>query len=609
MIHQDYRVQLPRPVEQYLNQLELAIKQRVGVVPENALSDAREFLMRDYEALTTSEPSLGDQELFQHFVSNFGPPISVADAYEAAADPTPRGVGFAPGWRISCTKCGRSAPASRVGITRIGARSVHKYVLGYCRDCRWLRWLRLERDLQSNNLTKALGVATGPEQVRLRRHKPWLALALIAVLVIAPFSILRWFRGDFPPSHFLWAPPLPATQVADNTFSDLPQGWRIDKQIVVPEASLPAFGQKLGGRLLYLSNTFLRDAQRRVQINVIRCAETRDADQVQQTMQGIKRDPRALVRRGNTIFEFVYQDQQQARFAAEARNRLPILPDKMTYQVSFQALPVKSVDAMSWNKLFNLFLALERSQPPSPNITAQIANTAKGFEFSNGLELRRYGLGAVETLWRFQPKPTSSVPTQAGWANLYTFADLPTKASLPVVNVRGDVTCQTRATCPMLASEEASAYLNATEYWPVEDEKVSQLALEVVQGASSDREKLQALLAWLGDETNLRIGGDTGSRYGVPAVLRQRYGNCWDYSDLLITLSRAGGIPARQVLGWLYPGEGHVWCEVLIDGNWQHVDPMTGTGCGSDYLPLQVSSDGRVTLVYASAVAITPLPE
>ena len=221
--------QLARPVERYLTELELEVKQKIGVVPEDALADAREFLDRDYAALCSSEPSLTDQEIFDHFVESFGAPSAVAQAYESASYSGTQRAGYAPGWRISCTKCGRSAPASKAGIVRIGARSHHKYVVGYCRDCRWLRWLRLERDLQQNNLTRALGMATSPDEVRQRRHKPWLVLAVIAAMVIAPFSAFSWFR-----QAILWAVPNQAATAKDESFSDLPDGWSIDKQVIVP---------------------------------------------------------------------------------------------------------------------------------------------------------------------------------------------------------------------------------------------------------------------------------------------------------------------------------------------------------------------------------------
>ena len=86
-------------------------------------------------------------------------------------------------------------------------------------------------------------------------------------------------------------------------------------------------------------------------------------------------------------------------------------------------------------------------------------------------------------------------------------------------------------------------------------------------------------------------------------VLKQRYGRCWDSSDCFVTLSRAAGVPARQVGGWLYGTSGHVWAEVLTDGKgWQQVDP-TGGGrldCGIYHIPYFTTETGDMPILYVS---------
>ena len=109
--------ELPRPVAKYLRNLERQAKQKVGVVPEAILEDAREFLQRDFECLQESEPGIKETEVYDHFVDVFGSPEQVADSYESADARPSKIPGYAPGWRICCTKCGRSAPAAKAGIT------------------------------------------------------------------------------------------------------------------------------------------------------------------------------------------------------------------------------------------------------------------------------------------------------------------------------------------------------------------------------------------------------------------------------------------------------------------------------------------------------------
>jgi transglutaminase-like putative cysteine protease len=67
---------------------------------------------------------------------------------------------------------------------------------------------------------------------------------------------------------------------------------------------------------------------------------------------------------------------------------------------------------------------------------------------------------------------------------------------------------------------------------------------------------------------------------GAKALLGNGYGECGDYSALLIALLRAEGIPARPVVGyWAISGleQTHVWAEFYLeDVGWVPVDPTIG---------------------------------
>ena len=106
---------------------------------------------------------------------------------------------MAPGWRICCTRCGRSAPLAAVGGTRIGARSRHKYTLGFCRGCRRFRFLRIIQDLETHNLTDAVSAAGTPEQMRATMHRPWVTLAIILLMTGGIIVIVWWCLGLLPP--------------------------------------------------------------------------------------------------------------------------------------------------------------------------------------------------------------------------------------------------------------------------------------------------------------------------------------------------------------------------------------------------------------------------
>src|SRR5262245_2329716 len=175
--------ELPLAARRYLEALELELKQQVGVSPEEALSDAREFLLTDLDALERSGEGPNEDELYAHFVKSLGDPAEVARQYAAQERPIRVRKGFAPGWRICCTYGGRSAPLAAIGAIRIGARSVHKYTLGWCRQCRRLRFLRVISDLDEPTLTTQFGVSQTPQELRQSAHRPWRTIGLILALV------------------------------------------------------------------------------------------------------------------------------------------------------------------------------------------------------------------------------------------------------------------------------------------------------------------------------------------------------------------------------------------------------------------------------------------
>ncbi len=193
---------MPVAVRRYLEELEMSLKRQVGVSPGEALSDAREHLIANADALARSGESPREDELYAHFVATFGEPAVVAREY-AAGEADRVGVpsrsrllpwpGYAPGWRICCTACGRSAPLAKIGGIRIGARSVHKYTIGWCRQCGWFRWLRIIRDLERANLVEQQGMTKTPEQSLQAMHRP--VLTVVGILCVTFAIILATFTA------------------------------------------------------------------------------------------------------------------------------------------------------------------------------------------------------------------------------------------------------------------------------------------------------------------------------------------------------------------------------------------------------------------------------
>jgi transglutaminase-like putative cysteine protease len=83
-------------------------------------------------------------------------------------------------------------------------------------------------------------------------------------------------------------------------------------------------------------------------------------------------------------------------------------------------------------------------------------------------------------------------------------------------------------------------------------------------------------------------------------VLEQKYGRCWDFFDVFVTLCRAANIPSRQVIGWIYGKSGNVWVEYFIpEKGWCSIDPSTpSSGITTDYVPFFISEDGELPAIY-----------
>ena len=136
----------PHPiVQRYLTALEAKLRRTPGVVPEEALDDALEFLQSEWESLTRRGALISDEELFRHFVRKFGPPDDVASSYAVA----------------SCRHCACCRRSGRARSCRSGAATDNETRRGssFLRrwHCRWWRprWLEHPSGRNVQNLPEA----------------------------------------------------------------------------------------------------------------------------------------------------------------------------------------------------------------------------------------------------------------------------------------------------------------------------------------------------------------------------------------------------------------------------------------------------------------------
>lgn len=124
--------------------------------------------------------------------------------------------------------------------------------------------------------------------------------------------------------------------------------------------------------------------------------------------------------------------------------------------------------------------------------------------------------------------------------------------------------------------EDVEENLRETVALPIRHPEVVALARLAVGDAATDREKVERLVAFVGEHVQDAVSVQTPS---VLELVRNPRGDCTEHAQLFTALARALGIPARDVSGLMYMGDGvsafggHAWNEVVLDGDWVQVDP------------------------------------
>lgn len=125
------------------------------------------------------------------------------------------------------------------------------------------------------------------------------------------------------------------------------------------------------------------------------------------------------------------------------------------------------------------------------------------------------------------------------------------------------------------------------EYDPWDnDPEVKAWAIEQSASESGAFKKIQSLMQTTSQEFNF-CKGLTDVKTPPGEILKLKMGVCQDFATLLIASSRALGLPARYVSGYIYEGPrakrqgpapaGHGWAEVFFpEIGWRGFDPLNG---------------------------------
>jgi hypothetical protein len=124
-------------------------------------------------------------------------------------------------------------------------------------------------------------------------------------------------------------------------------------------------------------------------------------------------------------------------------------------------------------------------------------------------------------------------------------------------------------------AKEIEENLEETTAYPIGLPRVKELARKAVGDARTPAEKVKRLVQFAHDYIRPSLGTNLPK---LEDLLDRKAGDCKSYALLFNALARAAGIPAREVGGLMYMGDGvkafggHAWNEVVLDGHWVPVD-------------------------------------
>ena len=122
--------------------------------------------------------------------------------------------------------------------------------------------------------------------------------------------------------------------------------------------------------------------------------------------------------------------------------------------------------------------------------------------------------------------------------------------------------------------KDLSIYLKSTTNCQVNNAAIKKVVDSLTNGLTSDLAKARAIYNYVRDSVSYSFYYNT--KYGAAGTLSAKKGNCVDQAHLLVAMYRTAGIAARYVHGTCRFSSGstygHVWAQVLVDGNWVVVD-------------------------------------
>ena len=395
------------------------------------------------------------------------------------------------------------------------------------------------------------------------------------------------------------------------TARDLGKGWELEEEALydpdqaAPDSNIGMLGELGAGEVL---NQVFTRGEERLQVNYVLFGDSEEAMEGVVFLEEGGGGENIYGARENVVVEIISDSAQTSEMAAGLlkiktfEELVEEIEGKATYQVEFKIATVSNLNYMEAN---NISLYLEEYQEGEP-VDPSMQPLLDFLTPCNYIQLFTQSGDKLKAEYSFGPEGKAE-PTELAGITKYIFqgdpGDLPNRAGVPYVTVRGDITVRPTdindGDGTTLKSGERTAYLSETSFWPTTNPEVQELSKEITGSLSGDAKKVEAMWSWVRE--NIEYKGPVGTRYGTMQVLSQRYGRCWDKCDVFVTLCRASGVPARQVGGWFADESGgHIWAQSYIEGKgWVAVD-TTNNRVGDDisYVPFFATADGEMPIIY-----------
>jgi transglutaminase-like putative cysteine protease len=154
----------------------------------------------------------------------------------------------------------------------------------------------------------------------------------------------------------------------------------------------------------------------------------------------------------------------------------------------------------------------------------------------------------------------------------FTLNELPGHA-VKVVSIDAEVAVRHAPRQVQLANP--AIWLGPEKFIEADDGDIRTLASQLKR--ESPMQTLSAIYDWV--RLNISYAGYIADDLGAREALARRSGDCTEYACLAVALSRANGIPARMIGGYVASHdmapraeEYHNWAEVFVDGAWTVLD-------------------------------------